>query len=134
MGRMLKMSEWLSRPADEAAAETLGGAIKSKIVDLQKNQVIGEYLARGSVGRRRHGARRSRPCITSSQREVAVKLLPRRPCNRPNRSSDSSAKCKPWPGCRIRISWRSTTRARPTERDYFVMDLVVGKRSVPRGA
>ncbi len=53
---MLKKSDWLTRPADEAAAETFGGAEKFSAADREKHQIIGEYelleeLGGGGMGR-----------------------------------------------------------------------------------
>ena len=60
-------------------------------------------------------------------RTVAVKLLPESLVQSPSRSSASSAKCRRSPGCRIRTSSPSTTRATADGTHFYVMDLVDGE-------
>src|SRR5215475_10877971 len=54
--RLLKMSDWLTQPADEAASETLGGADKLTAANYSPHQILGEYelvedLGGGGMGR-----------------------------------------------------------------------------------
>src|ERR1700676_1976261 len=48
--RMLKMSEWLSRPAAEAASETWGGADELTATDRAKHRIVGEYVLLEELG------------------------------------------------------------------------------------
>src|SRR5262249_20387957 len=82
--RMLKMSDWLTRPADEAASETFGGADQLTAVNFSPHQTLGQYelledLGGGGMGRVFRAVHRQ------LQREVALKILP--PADVPSREA-----------------------------------------------
>ena len=124
--RMLKMSDWLTRPAAEAASETLGGADKFAAADREKHQIIGEYelleeLGGGGMGRVFRAVHRK------LDREVAVKLLPPKAVQ----SAESVERFQRETQALARLSHPNIVAVHDAGNaegtHYFVMDLVAGK-------
>jgi len=124
--RMLKMSDWLTRPAAEAASETLGGAEKLAHADCEKHQVIGEYqlleeLGGGGMGRVFRAVHRK------LDRQVAVKLLPPTTVQ----SAESVERFQRETQALARLSHPNIVAVHDAGNadgtHYFVMDLVAGK-------
>jgi len=123
--RVLKLSDWLRAPADEAAADTFGGGQTQAGVDLERHRVIGEYLLLEELGAGGMG-RVFRAVHQKLRRQVAVKLLPsagRSPeaVERFGREVQALAKLS-HPNI---VAVHDAGKADGT--DYFVMDLVAGK-------
>jgi serine/threonine protein kinase len=124
--RVLKLSEWLSRPADEVASETLAGADMLVASDREQLKTIGEYtlleeLGGGGMGRVFRAVHRK------LHREVAVKVLPqtalqsRESVERFQRETHALAKLS-------HVNIVAVHDAGIVEgTHYFVMDLVDGK-------
>ena len=124
--RMLKMSEWLSRPADVAAAESWGGASDLTAADLPKNRIIGEYLLVESLGGGGMG-RVYRAVHNKLRREVALKLLPHSAVQSPGAVERFQREIQ----ALAKLSHANIVAVHDAGHSdgthYFVMDLVVGK-------
>ena len=124
--RMLKMSEWLTQPADVAAAETWSGADRLAAVDREQIRTLGEYqlieeLGGGGMGRVFRAVHRK------LRREFALKVLPptawksRESVQRFQREIDVLAKLS-HPNI---VAVHDAGEANGTL--YFVMELIPGK-------
>jgi hypothetical protein len=122
----LKRTEWLSRSADEAAAETFGAADQSKVVEFQKNQAVGEYLIVEPLGSGGMG-RVVRAVHRKLQRNVALKLLPSTAVQSPESVERFHREIQ----ALARLSHPNIVAIHDAGKadgvDYFVMDLVVGR-------
>ncbi len=123
--RVLKLSDWLRAPADEAAADTFGGGQTQGGVDLERHRIIGEYLLLEELGAGGMG-RVFRAVHQKLRRQVAVKLLPSA-----GRSPEAVERFAREVQALAKLSHPNIVAVHDAGKadgtDYFVMDLVAGK-------